>query len=87
MNAKERVLKTANQEEPDKVPSFEGSIDNLKVCHHFGVKYGYQGSGDLLIKTYDLLKGDTKLLKKFVDKSNKVHIFLLPQLSYINALA
>ena len=78
MDAKERILKTVNHEEPDKVPSFEGSIDNLKVCVHFKVKYGYQGSGDLLIKTYDLLKGDAKLLKKFVDKSNKVLDILTP---------
>ena len=74
----EVLYKTVNHEEPDKVPSFEGSIDNLKVCVHFKVKYGYQGSGDLLIKTYDLLKGDAKLLKKFVDKSNKVLDILTP---------
>lgn len=78
MDAKERILKSMNHEEPDRVPSFEISIDNLKVYEHFGLKYGYQGSGDLLAKTYDLLKGDTALLKKFVDKSSKIADMLTP---------
>ena len=78
MDAKERVLKTINLEEPDRVPSFEISIDNLKVYEYYGLKYGYQGSGDLLKKTYDLLKGDTALLKKFIDKSSKVADSLTP---------
>ena len=78
MDAKERILKTINHEEPDYVPSFEISIDNLAIYNHFNVKYGYQGSGDLLKKTFDLLKGDTELLKKFVDKSNKVSDSLTP---------
>lgn len=78
MDAKERVLKAVNHEEPDQVPSFEVSIDNLKIYTHFGLKYGYQGNGDLLKKTYDLLKGDTKFLKKFIDKSSKVSDTLTP---------
>lgn len=78
MDAKERVLTAINHEEPDKVPSFEVSIDNLKVYEHYGLKYGYQGNGDLLKKTYDLLKGDTNTLKKFIDKSSKVSDTLTP---------
>ena len=78
MDAKERILKSMNHEEPDKVPSFEIAIDNLKVYEYYGLKYGYQGSGDLLAKTFDLLKGDTALLKKFVDKSSKVADTLTP---------
>ena len=85
MDAKERVLKAINHEEPDKVPSFEISIDNLKIYNHFGLKYGYQGNGDLLKKTYDLLKGDTAFLKKFVDKSSKVSDTLTPAIElYMN---
>lgn len=38
LNAHERVLKTLNHEEPDRVPIFEGVIDNLEVAHHFGGK-------------------------------------------------
>ncbi len=78
MNAKERILKVVNHEEADRVPSFEGTIDNLTIYNHFGLKYGYQGNGDLLRKTYDLMKGDTQLLKKFADKSNKVSDTLTP---------
>lgn len=86
MNSKERVLKAVNHEEPDIVPSFEVSIDNLRVYNHYGLKYGYQGSGDLLKKTYDLLKGDTKILKKFVEKSSKVSDTLTPAIDlYRNA--
>lgn len=78
MDAKERILKSMNHKEPDKVPSFEIAIDNLKVYEHFGLKYGYQGIGDLLAKTYDLVKGDTALLKRFIDKSSKVADTLTP---------
>jgi uroporphyrinogen decarboxylase len=60
------------------VPSFEIAIDNLKVYEHFDLKYGYQGNGDLLAKTYDLAKGDTKLIKRFVNKSSKVADTLIP---------
>ena len=45
MNAKERVLKTISHEEPDRVPSFEGSIDNLSIYNYYGEKYGYLGIG------------------------------------------
>jgi len=78
MDAKERVLTSMNHNEPDRVPSFEIAIDNLKIYEHYGLKYGYQGSGDLLAKTYDLVKGDTALLKKFIDKSSKVTDTLIP---------
>ena len=81
MDAKERVLKTINHEEADRVPSFEGSIDNLAIYNHFGLKYGYQGNGDLLRKTYDLLKGDSSLIKKFAEKSNKVSDTLTPAIN------
>jgi hypothetical protein len=47
MNAKERILKTLNHEEPDRIPSFEGSIDNLKIYEYYGEKYAYQGIGKL----------------------------------------
>lgn len=78
MDAKERILTAINHEEPDRVPSYEGSIDNLKIYEHYGLKYGYQGNGDLLKKTFDLLKGDTNTLKKIIDKSSKVSDSLTP---------
>ncbi|MHA1491770.1 MAG: uroporphyrinogen decarboxylase family protein [Promethearchaeota archaeon] len=72
MNAKERVLKTINHEEPDRVPTFEISIDNLTIYNHFGLKYGYQGSGALLKALYYLLLGNKKLLTKLATKLSKV---------------
>ncbi|KKN39425.1 hypothetical protein LCGC14_0743510, partial [marine sediment metagenome] len=43
MNARERVIKAINHEEPDKVPSYEGSIDNLKILNHCDEHYGIDG--------------------------------------------
>jgi uroporphyrinogen-III decarboxylase len=78
MDAKERIIKIINHEEADRVGSFEISIDNLKIYEHYNLTYGYQGNGGLLMKTYDLMKGDTALLKKFIDKSSKVADTLTP---------
>lgn len=72
MNAKERVLKAINHEEPDRVPTFEISIDNLTIYDHFGLKYDYQGSGALLKGLYYLLLGNKKLLTKLANKLSKV---------------
>ena len=44
MDAKERVIKTICHEEPDRVPSYESSIDNLRICKHYRVKYGLLGA-------------------------------------------
>ena len=38
MNAEERVLKTINHEEPDKVPYFESAFTNDGIVKHFGFK-------------------------------------------------
>jgi len=43
MNTRERVIKAINHEEPDKVPSYEGSIDNLRILNHYGEQYGIDG--------------------------------------------
>ncbi len=43
MKARERVIKAINHEEPDKVPSYEGSIDNLKILKHYDEQYGIDG--------------------------------------------
>ena len=64
MNARERVLKALNHEEPDHIPSFEISIDNLTICKHFGEEYVFQGIGKTFSDTYDLCKGNTKELTK-----------------------
>ena len=37
MNAPERVLKTINHEEPDRVPSFESTFTNNSIMKHYGI--------------------------------------------------
>lgn len=64
MDARERVLTTLNHEEPDRIPSFEASIDNLAICNHYGVKYSFQGAGKALKNAYKLFFGSEKLLTK-----------------------
>ncbi|TFG14907.1 MAG: hypothetical protein EU535_02705 [Promethearchaeota archaeon] len=66
MNARERIIKALNHEEPDKVPSFELSIDNLKICKHFGEDYVFQGMVNSYSNTYDLYKGDTEQMTKTI---------------------
>jgi uroporphyrinogen decarboxylase len=38
MNSPERVLKTVNHEEPDRVPSFESAFTNNTIMKHYGIK-------------------------------------------------
>ncbi len=63
MNARERVLKALNHEEPDKVPSFELSIDNLSICKNFNEEYVFQG----MVKSFnDLYSGDAEQFTKTI---------------------
>jgi uroporphyrinogen decarboxylase len=78
MRAQERVLKAINHEEPDQVPSFEISIDNLNICNHFGVKYGYQDVGKLLKRIYYLVLGNKNLLTKISNKFSKPGLAVKP---------
>ena len=66
MDAKERVLKAINHEEADRVPYWEASIDNLKICEHYGTKYGFQGVKGYIKMMYYLSFGSTKLLTKYI---------------------
>lgn len=68
MNARERVLKAINHEEPDKVPSFEASIDNLSICKHYGAKYVFQGAATGLKLIHYLFWGNSKRVTKFLTK-------------------
>lgn len=67
MDAKERILKTINHEEPDKIPSFEASIDNMAICKHYGERYMMQGAGKALKRGYYLAWGNTKILTGFIN--------------------
>ena len=66
MNSRERIRMVLNFEEPDKVPSFEMSIDNFKVCEHFNEDYVFQGMAKSYNDTYDLCQGDTDSLTKTI---------------------
>ena len=39
MDCRERIRLALDFEEPDKVPSFEMSIDNFNICRHFNEEY------------------------------------------------
>ncbi len=66
MNSRERLQKVLNFEEPDRVPSFEMSIDNFKVCEHFNEDYVFQGMTQTYSDTYDLYQGNTDSLTKTI---------------------
>ncbi len=72
MDAKERIIRTICHEEPDKVPSYEGSIDNLSVCEHYDLKYSLQGLGAAMKMAYNLCFRSKKLLNKLASKINSV---------------
>ncbi|MBA7516090.1 hypothetical protein ES705_08135 [subsurface metagenome] len=66
MNAQERILKTLNHEEPDRIPSFESSIDNLKIYDYYGEKYAFQGGASFQKTLYYFCFGSKKLLTKLI---------------------
>jgi hypothetical protein len=43
MDARERVIKAISHEESDKDPSYESSIDNLKILNYYDEQYGMDG--------------------------------------------
>jgi uroporphyrinogen decarboxylase len=50
MNAVERVLKTINHEEPDRVPAWESAFTNNTIAQHFGIDEGRGDFGISLLK-------------------------------------
>ncbi|TFF63816.1 MAG: hypothetical protein EU521_00215 [Promethearchaeota archaeon] len=76
MDAKERILKTINHEEPDKVPSFELSIDNFKICKHFNEKYVFEGLVKSFKETYNLCKGDTDMLTNTILSATETRSYI-----------
>lgn len=87
MDAKERIIKAINHEEADRVPSFEGSIDNLAVCEHYGVKYVFQGAAKGLKMMYYLSFGSNKLLTRtltyFAKKKSAIKLGMKPAVDLI----
>ncbi|TFF99006.1 MAG: hypothetical protein EU541_06075, partial [Promethearchaeota archaeon] len=76
MNSRERILKAIHHEEPDKVPSFELSIDNLAICKHFGEEYVFQGLIESFEKTYTLCKGDIQMLTDTILKATESRSYM-----------
>jgi uroporphyrinogen decarboxylase len=70
MNACERIIKAISHEEPDFVPSFEASIDNLAVCKHFKVKYGLLGAGQAYKTVYDMKFENKEQFNKLMGEIN-----------------
>ncbi|MFX1274488.1 MAG: uroporphyrinogen decarboxylase family protein [Promethearchaeota archaeon] len=86
MDAQERILRTINHEEPDKVPWFELSIDNLKIVKHFGGKYELQGLGSALKLAYNLSFRSNKIMSKMMPKMTYSKTVLKRSVSVVNNL-
>jgi len=71
MDARERVLKTIDHEEPDRIPSFETSVDNVKVCEHYGEKYFINEVVKMQRFCYNLCFRSEKILNKFMHYMTK----------------
>ena len=76
MDSRERIRKVLNFEEPDKVPSFEMSIDNFKICEHFNEAYVFQGIVKSYNDTYDLCQGDTDALTKTIIMATETRSYI-----------
>ncbi|MBD3255037.1 MAG: hypothetical protein GF383_08080 [Candidatus Lokiarchaeota archaeon] len=76
MNARDRILKTLDHQEPDRVPYFELSIDNLRICNHFEEEYVFQGMVKTFNDTYDLLKGNIEQLTVTILKATETRSYL-----------
>jgi uroporphyrinogen decarboxylase len=67
LQARERILNTIDHEEPDRVPSFETSVDNLQVCKYFGEKYFIDEVVRMQKFCYNLCFRNEKLLTRFMN--------------------
>ena len=80
MDAKERIFKTLNHEEPDRVPCSEGTIDNLAICKYHGTKYLFKGAARGLKTMYYLSLGNerrlTNILLKWGQKKSTLRMAL-----------
>ncbi|MBD3197730.1 MAG: hypothetical protein GF317_21945 [Candidatus Lokiarchaeota archaeon] len=76
MNSKERLKTILSHEEPDKVPSFELSIDNLSICQHFSEDYVFQGLVKSFAETHELCKGNSELLTSTILKATETRSYI-----------
>ncbi|NVM37095.1 MAG: hypothetical protein HWN81_15970 [Candidatus Lokiarchaeota archaeon] len=76
MNCRERIIAALNLEKPDRIPSFELSIDNLKICKHFNEDYVFQGMVKSYNDTYNLCQGDTDNLTKTIIMATETRSYI-----------
>ncbi|MEE9379480.1 MAG: uroporphyrinogen decarboxylase family protein [Candidatus Lokiarchaeia archaeon] len=76
MNCRERIRMALDFKEPDKVPSFEMSIDNFKICEHFNEDYVFQGMVKSFNDTYDLCHGDTDSLTSTIIRATETRSYI-----------
>lgn len=76
MKSKERVLISLRHEEPDRVPCFELSIDNLKICEYFKEKYAFHGLVDSFHQTYELTKGDIETFTNTILRATETRSYI-----------
>ncbi|MFX1309716.1 MAG: uroporphyrinogen decarboxylase family protein [Promethearchaeota archaeon] len=64
MDAVERVLKTINHEEPDRVPAWESAFTNNTISKHFGIEEGRGDFGISMLKNVaDKMKVVNQVIK------------------------
>ncbi len=86
MDAKDRVLKAINHEEADRVPYWEASIDNLKICEYYGAKYSFQGVRGYVNLIYKLSFGNSKLMTKYIRMATRRNLVIKTGLKRIAEL-
>ncbi|MBN2155330.1 MAG: hypothetical protein JW776_04755 [Candidatus Lokiarchaeota archaeon] len=75
MNALDRVHKTIDHEEPDRIPSFEASIDNIKICQYYGENYDMESTASMQKLLYNLCFGNARLMNRIIKRMEKSKYF------------
>ncbi|MHA1112532.1 MAG: uroporphyrinogen decarboxylase family protein [Promethearchaeota archaeon] len=69
MDAITRIRKTIEHEEPDRIPSFEAGIDNIKICKYYGEDYFLESAISMQNFLHNLLFGNLKLLNRVLSRA------------------
>lgn len=76
MKAIERVLKTLNHEEPDRVPSYELVVDHIEICKHYGEDYVFQGVVKSFNDTFELCQRDVERTTQTILKATETRSYI-----------
>jgi uroporphyrinogen-III decarboxylase len=68
MDAKTRIRMTLDHEEPDRIPSYEAGIDNIKICSYYGENYFLESAVSMQNLLHNLLFGNLKLLNRIMKR-------------------